>query len=302
MPVPPPASNMARQIAPDNLQANRGLVLSFLQLGRLTEAEQIGEEAVARWPRDAQLQHWLGLAYFKADKPPRRWRRCNGPKGSTAPGSTSTLTWRSCCFSKINPPRLWRSCKRPSSCSLRRRWPTCCWGGRIKNTNRTLRRSSNFKSHCVATPIRPSGTIIWHSPTPAWGATRKRSRNTRRNSRTRRKIPRFSTNSDTACWETGKLEEAITHLKKAMELDPATAPLPMTWAKLCCLLGMPKPRRPHYGTRLNSKPSDPSPHYQLARTLEKMGKADQARQEWQRFAELKKEQPEVGGMATGRPQ
>ncbi len=56
----------ARQIAPDNLQANRGLVLSFLQWGRLTEAEQIGEEAVARWPRDAQLQHWLGLADFKA--------------------------------------------------------------------------------------------------------------------------------------------------------------------------------------------------------------------------------------------
>ena len=56
----------ARQIAPDNLPANRGLVLSLLQLGRLTEATQIGREAVARWPRDAQLQHWLGLAYFKA--------------------------------------------------------------------------------------------------------------------------------------------------------------------------------------------------------------------------------------------
>ena len=35
-------------------------------MGRLTEAIQIGREAVARWPRDAQLQHWLGLAYFKA--------------------------------------------------------------------------------------------------------------------------------------------------------------------------------------------------------------------------------------------
>jgi Flp pilus assembly protein TadD len=56
----------ARQIAPDNLPANRGLVLSLLQLGRLTEATQIGREAVARWPQDAQLQHWLGLAYFKA--------------------------------------------------------------------------------------------------------------------------------------------------------------------------------------------------------------------------------------------
>ena len=56
----------ARQMSPENLPANRGLVLSFLQLGRLTEATQIGREAIARWPRDAQLQHWLGLAYFKA--------------------------------------------------------------------------------------------------------------------------------------------------------------------------------------------------------------------------------------------
>jgi Flp pilus assembly protein TadD len=50
------------------------------------------------------------------------------------------------------------------------------------------------------------------------------------------------------------------------------------------------------------KPADPSPHYQLARALEKTGKFDQARQEWQRFAELKKAQPETGGMATGRTQ
>ncbi len=57
----------ARQIAPDNLQANRGLVLSYLQLGRLNQwAVQIGEAAVIRWPHDAVLQHWLGLAYFKA--------------------------------------------------------------------------------------------------------------------------------------------------------------------------------------------------------------------------------------------
>ncbi len=56
----------ARQIAPENLEANRGLVLSYLQMGRLREAIQLGSDAVARWPRDAELQHWLGLAYFKA--------------------------------------------------------------------------------------------------------------------------------------------------------------------------------------------------------------------------------------------
>jgi len=55
----------ARQLAPDNLEVNRGLVLSYLQTGRLAEAEAVGRTAVARWPQDGQLQHWLGLVYFK---------------------------------------------------------------------------------------------------------------------------------------------------------------------------------------------------------------------------------------------
>jgi hypothetical protein len=33
-----------------------------------------------------------------------------------------------------------------------------------------------------------------------------------------------------------------------------------------------------------------------------MGKGDEARQEWQRFDELKKNQPQTGGMAAGRIQ
>jgi hypothetical protein len=46
-------------------------------------------------------------------------------------------------------------------------------------------------------------------------------------------------------------------------------------------------------------PADPSPYYQLARTLDKMGKHDSAQQEWQRFSELTKAQPKTGGMASG---
>src|SRR5436190_22428814 len=56
----------AEQLAPENLEVNRGLLLSYLQAGRLGEAARIGEQATARWPRDAQLQHWLGLTYFKS--------------------------------------------------------------------------------------------------------------------------------------------------------------------------------------------------------------------------------------------
>ena len=44
-PPAPPDFERARQIAPDNLEANRGLVLSYLQLGRLTRSHPIGQRS-----------------------------------------------------------------------------------------------------------------------------------------------------------------------------------------------------------------------------------------------------------------
>src|SRR2546427_9250259 len=44
----------------------RSLLLSYLQAGDLNEAVQFGTTAVQHWPNDSQLQHWLGLAYFKS--------------------------------------------------------------------------------------------------------------------------------------------------------------------------------------------------------------------------------------------
>src|SRR6267143_1900028 len=61
------ASNFERatRMAPENLEANRGLLLSYLQAKRLRDAENAGQSAIVRWPKDAELQHWLVLVYFK---------------------------------------------------------------------------------------------------------------------------------------------------------------------------------------------------------------------------------------------
>jgi len=50
------------------VEVNHGLLLSYLQAGDLNEAVQLGTSAVQRWPDDPQLQHWLGLAYFKSGR------------------------------------------------------------------------------------------------------------------------------------------------------------------------------------------------------------------------------------------
>ncbi|HSB76528.1 MAG TPA: tetratricopeptide repeat protein, partial [Terriglobales bacterium] len=46
-------------------------------------------------------------------------------------------------------------------------------------------------------------------------------------------------------------------------------------------------------------PSDPSPHYQLARALRLTGDAAGANSEMQLFEQLRKQQPQTGGMASG---
>ena len=83
---------------------------------------------------------------------------------------------------------------------------------------------------------------------------------------------------------------------------PSDADIAYDLGKAFCFLAIRRLLLSHCRRSIALKPADPSPHYQLARALEKMGNREQAQQEWQRFAELKKNQPEVGGMATGRTQ
>jgi Flp pilus assembly protein TadD len=47
------------------------------------------------------------------------------------------------------------------------------------------------------------------------------------------------------------------------------------------------------------KPSNPTPHYQLSRALEKLGRKEEAQQELDTFTALNKAQPVTGGMASG---
>jgi len=46
------------------------------------------------------------------------------------------------------------------------------------------------------------------------------------------------------------------------------------------------------------KPSNPTPHYQLSRALERLGRNEEAKQEMETFTTLNKAQPVTGGMAA----
>src|SRR5258708_3358535 len=44
----------------------RQQLLHDLDSGQLRDAVLLGQQAVSRWPRDAQFRHYLGVAYFKS--------------------------------------------------------------------------------------------------------------------------------------------------------------------------------------------------------------------------------------------
>ena len=43
----------------------RQKLLQYLESGQLQDAVLLGQQAVSRWPKDPQLRHYLGVAYFK---------------------------------------------------------------------------------------------------------------------------------------------------------------------------------------------------------------------------------------------
>ena len=46
--------------------ANR--LLNYLQAKQIEQAISLGQQAVERWPQNADFHHWLGIAYFQSGK------------------------------------------------------------------------------------------------------------------------------------------------------------------------------------------------------------------------------------------
>ena len=92
------------------------------------------------------------------------------------------------------------------------------------------------------------------------------------------------------------------HLKKAVEIDPQNSDASYDLGKDLLLEGDAEAAARALRHASELKPADPGPHYQLARALEKMGRKEEAQQEFQTFAALKKTQPVTGGMAAGPTQ
>jgi len=296
------AYEQASQIAPENLAVNRGLVLSYLQSGRLPEAVALGTKAVARWPNDAALQHWLGLAYFKQKMSApalEALRRSEGLDASQF-GIHFDIALVLLSDQQYSPAaaELEKAIKLNPSDAL----PHLLLGRAYQNSNRTLKAIEQFQTALRLDPNLPLGHYHLGFAYASLG------RDSEAIIEYKKEVTRSPDNPDVlyqlghSLLEIGDWQSASTYLRKASELDPKNADASYDLGKALLLAGDAGAAITALNHSIELNPANASAHYQLSRALEKSGRKEEAHQERERFAELKKAQPQSGGMASGRSQ
>jgi tetratricopeptide (TPR) repeat protein len=292
----------ARKIAPDNLPANRGLVLSYVQSGRLPDAVDLGTKAIARWPSDADLQHWLGLAYFK--------QKMNAPAIQALHRSERldashfgihfdiALVLLSDQQYSQAADELEKAIKLNPSDAL----PHVLLGRAYQNSNRTLKAVEEFQTALRLDPNLPLGHYHLGFAYSSLGRVAEAI------VEYKKEVARSPDNPDVlyqlghSLLETGDWQAASGYLKSAAQLDPQNADASYDFGKSLLLSGDAAAAITALRHALEVNPANASAHYQLSRALEKSGRKQEAQEERERFAQLKKAQPQSGGMASGRSQ
>ena len=292
----------ARQVAPESLEANRGLVLSYLQLGRLRAAIQLGSEAVTRWPNDAQLQHWLGLAYFKAGQNEPALAALQRAEAADSGNFDIHFDAALVLLQQSRYPAASVELEKATQLQPSHALAHVLLGRAYQNTNRTLQAIEQFQAALRIDPATPLGHYHLGFAYASLGRNQEAIAEYEKELVRSPDNPQLLYQLGHCLLETGEVKDALPHLRRATEIDPANADPAYDLGKALLLEGDAEGAVTALRRCIELKPDDPSPHYQLARALQKAGQTADAQREWQRFAELKKAQPEMGGMATGRPQ
>ena len=291
--------SQAIRLAPDNLEVNRGLLLSDLQIGHLDEARRVGQAAVTKWPKDAQIQHWLGLAYFKKgqDSEALTWLKGSerlSPTEPDVPFDTALVLLSDANYTDA-ANELEKSIKLDPKSALAH----VLLGRAYQNTNRTMQAVQQFQTALRLDPKVSLGHYHLGFAYASLGRNQDAIAEYEKELRRSLKNPSILYQLGHCELEVGDWQRAIDHLKQAAELDPTNSDIPYDLGKAFLLQGDAEHAVLFLRRAIELKPLSPSPHYQLARALEKSGKKDEADQELATFAALKKAQPATGGMAAG---
>lgn len=284
----------------------RQRLLQELESGEFRDAVLLGEQAVVRWPRDAQFRHYLGIAYFKSGDLKRAQEQLMGARDLNPEDSKthfdlalvllSEQDYTSAADELEATIKLSRS--NPNSNALAH----VLLGRAYLNSNRTLQAIDEFKTALKLDPALKLGHYHLGFAYSSLGRNEQAIGEYTEELRQSGESPAVEYELGRSLLETGKYETAVTYLRRATELDGQNSDAWYNLGKAQALAGQAAQAESSLRKAAEMNPKDPSPHYQLARVLEKLGKAEQARDERQRFAELKKARPASAGMATGRDQ
>lgn len=292
----------AHSLAPENLAAARGLVLSYLQIGRLTDAVELGSKATERWPNDAPLQHWLGLAYFKkkmntlALQSLRHSEALDGSQFGTHFDIALVLLTNEQYAPAAD--ELEQATKLKPSDALAH----VLLGRAYQNSNRTLNAVEQFRTALRLDPKIALGHYHLGFAYASLGRDQEAIVEFKKELGNSSGNPSVLYHLGHSLLEVGNPAEALPYLKKAADLNPQDPSSAYDLGKALLMSDDAASAAGWLKRSIDLAPGDPTAHYQLARALDKLGQRDQAEQERQRFAELKKAQPQSGGMASGRSQ
>jgi tetratricopeptide (TPR) repeat protein len=281
----------------------RQRLLQDLDSGQLPAAILLGEKAVARWRRDAQFRHYLGLAYFKSGDLKQAQEQLTQARDLNPKDSATHYDLALVLLSGQNYPaaadeleatlKLSRSSNALAHVLL---------GRAYLNSNRSLQAIDEFKTALKLDPAIKLGHYHLGFAYSSLGRNDDAMSEYKEELRRSGESPAVVYELGRSLLEAGKYDAAVTYLQRATELDAQNPDAWYNLGKAQALAGQAAQAEASLRKAAERNPKDPSPHYQLARVLEKLGKSEEAQSERQRFAELKRAQPASAGMATGRDQ
>jgi tetratricopeptide (TPR) repeat protein len=281
----------------------REQLLQDLDSDQIRDAVLLGQQAVSRWPRDAQFRHYLGVAYFKTGDTKQaleqltRARELN-PKDSATHFDLALVLLNKQDYAGAATELEAAIELGPSNANA---LAHVLLGRAYLNSNRSLQAIDEFKTALKLDPAIKLGH--YHLGFAYFSLGRNDEAISEYKEELRRgESPAVVYELGRALLESGKYEAAVTYLQRATELDASNPDVWYNLGKAQALAGQAAQAESALRKAAELNPKDPSPHYQLARVLEKLGRSGEARSERERFAELKKAQPASAGMATGRDQ
>src|SRR5450755_218236 len=299
-------SSAIAQTQSQALAQARQQLLQELDGGRLREAVLQGQQAVSRWPKDAELRHYLGVAYFKSGDGRQAQEQLERARELNLTDSAIHFDLALVLLSEQNYAGAANELETTVKLSHSNALAHVLLGRAYLNTNRSLQAIGEFKTALKLDPAIKLGHYHLGFAYDSLG------RNEEAIGEYKEELKRSGESPTVVCalghslLASGKYEAAETYLQRGTELDVGNSNSSSeVWydlGKARALAGQWAQAEAPLRKAADLNPKDPSPHYQLARVLEKLGKSEEAQRERERFAELKKAQPASAGMATGRDQ